>query len=176
MKMGHCLHIKYVSLLIIYYMHLYAVYCLCTCLWAITKQKNVSRYHITLLELYPIVFALYLWGSLLANQCIMFFTDNSAVVDILNSQTSTDKTIMVLVRQFVVLSIKYNILFKLKHIPGHTNTLADALSHCQIHQARIIRPSLQQSPEFLPHHLKLYQLLHQDSSQILLHLPHKEPI
>ena len=45
------------------------------------------------------------------NKCIVFFLDNQAVVEIINRQTSRDRSIMVLLRHFVLCTLKYNILF-----------------------------------------------------------------
>ena len=53
--------------------------------------------NITLLEFYPIVVAVTVWGHLWQNHWIRFFTDNQALVHILNCQTSKDKYIMKLV-------------------------------------------------------------------------------
>lgn len=64
--------------------------------------KAWEAYHITVKELFPIVLAVQIWAKQLENRCIVFFTDNDAVVHIINRQTSKDKTIMVLVRRLVL--------------------------------------------------------------------------
>ena len=74
--------------------------------------------NITILELFPIVLATEIWGDIMRNNCIVFFSDNHAVVDIINKQTSRESKIMVLVRRLVLNCLKYNILYKSKHIPG----------------------------------------------------------
>lgn len=89
-------------------------------------------YHITIKELFPIVLALELWGEKLQNQCIIFHSDNSAVVAIINKQSSKQKTLMSLVRRLVVQSLKYNIMFKSEHLFSLQNDLADKLSRQQI--------------------------------------------
>ena len=91
-------------------------------------------YHITIKELFPIVLAVELWAEHLQNKCIVFHTDNRAVVDIINKQTSKDKTIVSLIRRLVVQCLQFNILFKSEHIPGISNGLADNLSRQQITQ------------------------------------------
>ena len=40
--------------------------------------------NITCLELFPITLAVHIWGRLMTNQCVVFFTDNAALGDILN--------------------------------------------------------------------------------------------
>ena len=77
------------------------------------KSLNIS-----ILELFPIVLATEIWGDIMRNHCIVFFSDNHAVVDIINKQTSREPKIMVLVRRLVLNCLKYNILYKSKHIPG----------------------------------------------------------
>ena len=96
--------------------------------------ESWKQFHITVKEFFPIVCALELWANRMCNQCIMFHSDNSAVVHIINKQTSKDKTLMLLVRRLVIQSLKYNILFKAEHVPGVTNQLSDWLSRQQIPQ------------------------------------------
>ena len=49
-----------------------------------------KTFNITILEFFPIVLALEIWGPLMRNKCIVFFSDNQAVVEIINKQTSKD--------------------------------------------------------------------------------------
>ena len=48
----------------------------------------------TCLELFPIILAVHIWGRLMTNQCVVFFTDNAALVDVLNKQSSKHIIIM----------------------------------------------------------------------------------
>ena len=79
----------------------------------------VNDYPITYLELSPIVLSIEVWGSQLANKCVVFHSDNMAVVYIINKQTSQDPHTMRLVRIFVVACMKYNIIPKAVHIQDH---------------------------------------------------------
>ncbi|XP_052806563.1 uncharacterized protein LOC128235808 [Mya arenaria] len=88
--------------------------------------------HITVKELFPLVLALELWGSLLQNKCIVFHSDIEAVVHIINKQSSKDKHLMKLVRRFVVKTLQHNVLCRAEHIPGSHNILADFLSRDQV--------------------------------------------
>lgn len=90
------------------------------------------NYNIAVLEFYPIVLSLCLWGHLMKNQCILFFTDNEAVMHAINKQSCKDKDMMFYVRKLVLICLKNNILFKAKHIRGIHNVLADSLSQLQI--------------------------------------------
>lgn len=75
-----------------------------------------KSFNITILEFYPIVISVLLWGDLMRKQRIIFFTDNPALVDIINKLTSRDTTIMVLVRKLVLTCLQYNILFRAQHV------------------------------------------------------------
>ena len=88
--------------------------------------------NIALLEFYPIVLSLSLWGSEMQNRCILFFTDNEALVHVINKQSCKDKELMFFVRKLVLVCLQNNIVFKAKHIRGLSNTLADSLSRLQI--------------------------------------------
>lgn len=76
----------------------------------------------------------------MTNKCVTFFTDNAAVVEIINRQTSKDKSIMVLIRDFVLLCLNHNILFRAKHVPGISNSLADSLSRLQVDKFKRLMP------------------------------------
>ena len=112
-----------------------------------------QQYHITVLELFPIVAAIEYWGHQLRDKCILLLCDNKAVVDIINSQTSKDITVMILVRRLVVTSLKFNILFKSKHIPGKHNVIPDLLSRFQTETALQKAPWLNKLPTQLPEYI-----------------------
>ena len=95
---------------------------------------------IALLEFYPIVLSLSLWGSEMQNRCILFFTDNEALVHVINKQSCKDKELMFFVRKLVLVCLQNNIVFKAKHIRGINNTLADSLSRLQIQKFRLLAP------------------------------------
>ncbi len=100
-------------------------------------RANLS---IAFLELYPIVAAVTCWGDLMANKKVEFWTDNKAVVAIINCQTSRCPHIMSLVRCLVLQCLSYNILFKAIHVPGVENSIADSLSRFQMQRFRAAAP------------------------------------
>lgn len=109
----------------------------------------------TLLELYPNVVAVSLWGHLMKNHCVRFFTDNLALVYILNRQTSKDNQIMKLVRRLVLACLKHNILFQSSHVQGCKNVSADALSRLQVEEFRRLNPGCKPTPTPVPDELSL---------------------
>ena len=117
------------------------------------------NHHITVLELYPIVLSVLLWGDSLSNSCVEFHSDNSAVVDILNKQSSKHPVIMTLVRIFVLKCLQLNIYFRLRHIPGMYNIVPDLLSRLQVSEAQDLAPYLHPEPATIPPHWQLSRLL-----------------
>ena len=100
-----------------------------------------KKLNIVVLEFFPIVLSVHLWGHLMRNQRILFYTDNAALVEIINKTTSRDPTVMIFVRRLVLACLKFNILFRAKHVPGSKNTLADALSRLHVSKFRELAPA-----------------------------------
>ena len=113
-----------------------------------------QSFNITLLELYPIVLAVNIWGPLWKNHCILFFTDNEALTAIINKQSSTDNNIMKLLRCLVLACLQYNVLFQAKHIQGRKNVLADALSRQRIDRFKQLCPLSNPTPTPVPLYLQ----------------------
>ena len=111
-------------------------------------------FNITFLELYPIVLAVNLWGSLWKNHCILFLTDNEALTFIINRQSSKDTDILKLVRCLVLACHHYNILFQAKHIRGQNNVLADALSRQKLDKFKQLSPHSSPTPTQVPSYLQ----------------------
>lgn len=106
--------------------------------------------NITLLELYPIVIAIQLWGATFANKRIILHTDNMALTYIINKLSSPDKKIMALIRRFTLLALQHNILFRSVHIAGRENVLADALSRLHLQVFRDQAPHMNKYPSNVP--------------------------
>ena len=107
-------------------------------------------YNISTLELYPIVAAVATWGHEWANKSICFYTDNIALVSIINKQTSRDPNIMSLVRKLVLICLGLNILFTAHHVLGRNNTLADKLSRFQMKEFHALAPWADHHPTQVP--------------------------
>lgn len=107
-------------------------------------------FNITVLELFPIVLAVHIWGPRMANRCVMFFTDNAALVDIINKQTSRHKSVMILVRDLVLSCLSHNILFRARHVPGLLNSQADYISRFQVQRFKDITPEADELPTPVP--------------------------
>ena len=109
--------------------------------WCYGKwPPNWQYQNIAILEFYPIVLSLYLWGAAMSNQCILFFTENESLVHVINKQTCKDRVLMAFLRKLVSICLHHNILFKAKHVQGVRNRLADALSRLQVQTFRHLAP------------------------------------
>ena len=107
-------------------------------------------FHISVKEFLPIVLALQVWGPTLANKRLLFHCDNSAVVHVINSQTSKDPSLAALLRRLVLSTLQHNILCNAVHIPGVRNITCDALSRFQLGRARQASPDLHPLPVEIP--------------------------
>ena len=91
--------------------------------WCYGKWPSDWAYcNIAILEFYPIVLSLYLLGHEMSNQCVLFFTDNEALVHVINKQSCKDKPLMRFLRKLV--SICYSItLFSRQNISPESTTI-----------------------------------------------------
>ena len=112
-----------------------------------------KSFNIIFLESYPIVSAVHVWASLWKNHCILFHTDNLALVSIINNQTSKDPQIMKLLRVLILACLKNNILFQSRFIEGRRNVLADCLFRLQVRKFRLLSPTSRPNPHQVPQHL-----------------------
>lgn len=118
--------------------------------WPKQWQDISLTRNITFLELFPVVVALYIWGHVLENKRLLFHVDNEAVVYIINKQTSKDPRVMRLLRNLVLLTLKFNIIFKAVHIEGRNNSVADAISRCQWSRFKELAPYAHPVPVRIP--------------------------
>lgn len=123
--------------------------------WCFGKWPASWSYrNIAILEFYPIVLSLYLWGHAMRNRCALFFTDNESLVHVINKQSSKDKSLMFFVRKLVLICLEYNIVFKAKHIAGVKSRLADSLSRLSVQNFKQLAPShVDKLPTEIPLHL-----------------------
>ena len=83
---------------------------------------------IALKELLPIVLATAVWGQKWARSNVLARCDNMAVVEIIKAHTSKSPSIMHLLRCLHFFTAKWDIRLEVEHIPGASNTVADAIS------------------------------------------------
>ena len=124
--------------------------------WCFGKWPATWSYlNIAILEFYPMVLSLYLWGHAICDRCMLFFTDNESLVHVINKQSSKDKSLMFFIRKLVLICLKYNIVFKAKHIAGVKNRLDDSLSRLQVPYFKQLAPThMFKLPTEIPLHLQ----------------------
>ncbi len=76
----------------------------------------------------PVVLAAAIWGPLRHDAHVLLYCDIQAVVEILNAGYSKDARIMHLLRCLFIVRSHFRISLHTLHIPGATNSLADAIS------------------------------------------------
>ena len=118
--------------------------------WPESWRNLPMMKNVTLLELVPVVLALYIWAVHLKNKKILFRIDNNALDSVINKRTSKDKQIMKLIRPLVLVTMLHNIQFKASHIEGIQNDTADALSRFQMERFRLVAPSADLLPAVIP--------------------------
>ncbi len=95
---------------------------------SITKLNDATQNAATYLELLAIAYALNTWGPELERKRILFYTDCKPAMFAINRAYSPVPRILTVVRQIVILSLKYNFDITLHHIDGTSNLICDFLS------------------------------------------------
>lgn len=103
-------------------------------------------------ELYPIVMACLLWGHNWNRKRILFHCDNMATVEIIKKGRSKVPSIMKLMRTLTFHAAKNHYVLHAKHIEGHKNCIADALSRYQMEKFRALLPGAEANPTPCIHH------------------------
>lgn len=117
--------------------------------WLASGRTN----DIVLLEYFPILVSIYVWGEQLRNKKVLFRCDNKSVVQTINGQTSRSPEIMILVRALTLKSLRLNLTIRAEFIPGLSNSIADSLSRFQMVRFRELAPEAAERPEKMPCHL-----------------------
>ena len=118
--------------------------------WEPHQQLGQPEISITWQELFAIVVACQIWGESLQNKRIILNCDNESVVNIVNSKRSRIPRAMDLLRHLTLLTLKYNIYIRAKHIPGKYNEIADSLSRFQFQRFRLLAPQADAIPQKIP--------------------------
>ena len=93
------------------------------------------------LELLAVAMAAATWGSLWKGRRILFHNDCEPVVSACNKGTSKSPILMRLIRTLHYIAATHQFEFRLVHIAGVTNVLADALSRGEQDHFRSLSPS-----------------------------------
>ena len=108
-------------------------------------------------ELFPVVVAVALWGLQWSSKQVEFFSDNTAVVEVLRSGTSRDPNLMALLRHISLLTECHSFSFTATHVAGKLNPVADALSSFNFQKFHRLAPHV--APEAMENPGDLLDLL-----------------
>ena len=101
-------------------------------------------------ELFAIVAAAYTWGHAWSGRRIRFYCDNEAIVLSWEHRRCKQPHIMALLRTLFLTAAANNYHVLIKHLPGCTNELADALSRKQFHRFFSLAPQADKTPTATP--------------------------
>ncbi|XP_066444898.1 uncharacterized protein [Eleutherodactylus coqui] len=113
----------------------------CCAAWPDTWIERKWIKNTALLEIFPLVVAMEIWGQRLANGNICFGSDNQSVVQMVNKQSSSSTLVLAALRHLILRCLQHNVKFKARHVPGYLNATADALSRFQMSHFRELHPT-----------------------------------
>lgn len=91
--------------------------------WSMVQATQSIAYQ----ELFPVVIAAYLWGSLWARKHVLFRSDNEAVVTILTTRTSKVPALVHPLCDLLLSAAHWGFTFTAAHVHG-VEKIADAIS------------------------------------------------
>ena len=114
--------------------------------WMPSQREQFIAYK----ELFPVVVSAHVWGHLWCRRHVLFRSDNDSVVHILNARTSKVPCLMHLLRSLLLAAARHSFSFSAQHIPGVTNSIADALSRFHWQAFRRLAPEAHRHPTPIP--------------------------
>ena len=101
------------------------------------------------LELFALAAGILTWERRITNGRFTIFCDNEAVVQIINSLSSSCKNCMKLIRILTLNGLRYNRRISAKYVSTKANFLADALSRGQLSRFRRLGPEMTEFPDVI---------------------------
>jgi hypothetical protein len=101
-------------------------------------------------EFFAVYAAALTWGAQWAGRRVVMVTDNKAITQIWAKGSTPAPLLMAIVRKLFLFAAKNSFSISLKHIYGHFNSAADALSRFQMSRFREVAPAAQQQPTPIP--------------------------
>lgn len=117
--------------------------------WEGTSQDEL----ISTKELIPIVFAVAVWGKYWKGRIVECHCDNMAVVAVVNTGSSRDKSMMQLIRSMFFLVAHFSVQIRAVHVKGASNVAADALSRNDFLRFLQVVPDAAEHPTPIPQEL-----------------------
>ena len=101
-------------------------------------------------ELFAIFAAVITWGKQWAGRRVVVVTDNKPITQIWDSGSTPAPKLMSLVRRLFLFAANNNFSMSFKHILGHYNEVADALSRFQVDRFKSLAPLADPHPTAIP--------------------------
>ena len=101
-------------------------------------------------ELFAIVAAALTWGHRWQGKRVKFMCDNQAIVLAWQGQRSRDSHVMNLMCTLFMFAAQHHFTITMQHLPGKTNSLADAISRKQFTKFFSLAPQAQRQPTKTP--------------------------
>ena len=125
----------------------YGLGAVCGSFWLMGQwPTELMSLDIVVKELIAVVVAIGVWRSHFTHRCVRICSDNAAVVDCINSQTSKSPSLMIWIRKLFIIVVMNDMLVRATHVPGTTNRAADALSRGFVQAFRSLRASVHGRP------------------------------
>ena len=106
--------------------------------------------NIDFMELFAILVATCTWGSGWSGRRVVFVTDNKPITQVWCKGTSPSVKVMGLIRKLFLFAASHDFSISLKHVFGHYNPVADALSRFQDRRFRQLMPEADTSGTPIP--------------------------
>jgi hypothetical protein len=124
----------------------------------LAQDDSMARDSMPWKELFAIVAAASTWGSLWTRKRVIFFTDCMPVVQALTKGASRTRRMMQLIRILHFTAAQHHFVYRVQHIPGVENVIADELS--RVHVVSQLSTRCRSSIDPLP------------TTPVLPHIPH----
>lgn len=102
-----------------------------------SEWPGSEKLHINFKETLTLETAVRRWAPLWSNAQIIVYSDNQAAVGIINRGSSDNPFVMESLRRIWFYSATYNFRIKAYYLPGHCNTVADAIS--RLHDPAVMK-------------------------------------
>ena len=112
--------------------------------WPVSWVEAGFTRNLVLLELFPVVLAVELWGAEFRDKKVRFHCDNLGVVQAINRVSASSPPVVRLLQHLVLRCLQRNVFIHAVHIPGVENVIADALSRFQWDRFRELVPGSEQ--------------------------------
>ena len=113
--------------------------------WPVSKPPNIA-----VLELYPIVLAIHMLDQDVRDTALRVFTNNAALVTVLNKLYSRDALLRRLLGPLVFICLHCNLRICASHVASSENVAPDLLSRGKIAEFKSRFPTLAATPMNIP--------------------------